>query len=154
VRISQRVYFSIWSETLPAAEMTGYLGIEPDELGVRASRRSEPPIPVGHSWSLHCRERGLKLDEQIGKVLQRVEPIKQRLLDLAAGQDVDYRLIIVRYLDDDDGEEEEFLAAITKDGKLLEGVPGQHQLLGWVLTPDQMTLLASIRCPIVADEYG
>jgi uncharacterized protein DUF4279 len=110
--------------------------------------RSGPPVPVGHSWSLHCRERGLRLNEQIGKVLERVEPIRQRLLDLAACQDMDYRLIIVRYFDDEDGEEEEFLAAITKDGKLLEGPPGQHQLLGWFLTPEQMAFLASIRCAI------
>ena len=50
--------------------------------------------------------------------------------------------------------EESFEAVVTEDGKLLERLPGQHQLLGWHLTHEQLGFLASIRCSIDADEYG
>ena len=154
MKISQRVYFAIGSGTLPAAEVTAFLGAEPDKIMVRGSKRSQPPIPAAHSWELHCRDRGLTLDAQIGKVMARVEPLQLRLLDLVTSQDVDLELVIVRFLGDEDGEEESFEAAITEDGKLLERLPGQHQLLGWHLTHEQLGFLASIRCSIDADEYG
>jgi hypothetical protein len=154
MRISQRVYFDVSSDTISAAAVTACLAVEPDELQVRASRRTQPPVPALHSWSVHCRERGLTLDAQISVVLARIEPMHKRLLDLAASHEVSYRLIIVRYLDDADGEEEQCDAAITKDGKLLERLPGQHQLLGWSLTHEQLGFLASIRCSVWADEYG
>jgi hypothetical protein len=83
MKISQRVYFAIVSKTLPAAEVTAFLGTEPDKIMVRGSRRSQPPVPVEHSWELHCRDRGLTLDAQIGKILARIESLQLRLLDLA-----------------------------------------------------------------------
>ena len=154
MKISQRVYFAISSETVSAATVTAHLGIEPDELRVRASNRTQPPRPPQHSWSLHCREYGLTLDAQISKVLARIEPVQTRLRDLITSQDVSCTLVIVRDFDDPEGEDEHFEAAITKDGKLLEKLPGQHQLLGWFLTHDQLGFLASIGCSISADEYG
>lgn len=154
MKVSQRVYLDISSETVPAAAVTAFLGMEPDELQVRGAKRAAPPVPVWHSWSVHCSDRGLKIDAQIEKVLERVEPIRSRLVVLASGQDVSVRLVIVRYFDDEDGEEQPFEAAITKDGRLLEKLPGQHQLLGWYLSDEQLGFLAQIRCSIWADEYG
>lgn len=154
MKISQRVYFDVSSETMPAADVTARLGVEPDRLQVRGSRRTQPPVPALHSWSVHCHERGMALDAQISAVLARIEPVRERLLDLAASHKVSLCLVIVRHLDDPDGEEERFDAAITSDGKLLERLPGQHQLLGWSLTHEQLGFLASIRCSIWADEYG
>ncbi len=87
-------------------------------------------------------------------MLARLEPLQDRLRDLACNQDVSFRLIIIRYFNDEDGEEEVFEAAITQDGKLLERLPGQHQLLGWVLTLEQQGFLAPSRLAIWADEYG
>jgi len=154
MKISQRVYFDISSETMPAADVTARLGAEPDRLQVRGSRRTQPPVPALHSWSVQCQEREMALDAQIGTVLARIEPIHQRLLDLAASSTVALRLVIVRYFDDPDGDEERFDAVVTGDGKLLERLPGQHQLLGWSLTCEQLSFLASIRCSIWADGYG
>jgi len=73
---------------------------------------------------------------------------------LVNGEEVSVRLVIVRYFNDEDGEEESFEAAVTKDGRLLEKLPGQHQLLGWYLTAQQLEFLVSINCSISADEYG
>lgn len=80
--------------------------------------------------------------------------MRLRLHDLVTSQQVSFRLIIVRYFNDDDGEEELLDTTITKDGKLLGKLPGQHQLLGWSLACEQLAFLASIQRPIWADEYG
>ena len=154
MRISQRAYFDVSSETVPAAAVTARLGMEPDQLKVRGATRAEPPVPSCHSWSVHCQEPGLRLDAQIGEILRRIEPVRQRLAGLVNGEEVSARLVIVRYFNDADGEEESFEAAVIEGGRLLEKLPGQHQLLGWYLTAQQLEFLGSINCSISADEYG
>jgi hypothetical protein len=89
---------------------------------------------VRHSWKVCLRERGLTLDAQIGRALERVEPLHARLLGLIPGQDVSAQLVIVCDFDDEEGEDELPDVATTEDRKLLEKLPGQHQLLGWFLT--------------------
>jgi hypothetical protein len=91
---------------------------------------------VRHSWKVCLRERGLTLDAQIGRVLERVEPVHARLVGLIPGQDVSAQLVIVCDFDDEDGEDELPDVATTEDRKLLEKLPGQHQLLGWFLTSE------------------
>jgi Domain of unknown function (DUF4279) len=154
MRISQRVYLDVTSETVTADAVTAFLGMEPDHLLVRGAKRDDPPVPFRHSWSIHCRDRGLKIDAQIEKILARIEPIRSRFAAITSHQDVSIRLVIVRHFDDEEGEEESLDAAVTKDGKLLERLPGQHQLLGWYLPVEHLELLAQIRCAIWADEYG
>jgi len=57
--ISQYAYFGLSSLTTSAAEMTAALGIEPDEISVRASRYGGPkPRPAFHRWEIVCREPG------------------------------------------------------------------------------------------------
>jgi hypothetical protein len=157
MKISQRAYFAIRSETFTAADITAFLDTSPDEIMVLGSKRTQPPVPVIHSWSLHCRDRGLMLDAQIGTILARIEPLHPRLQDLVARQDVDLVLAIVRFFGDEDGEdgeEESLETVIAEGGAVLERLAGQHQLLGWHLTHEQLGFLASIRCSIDADEYG
>lgn len=74
MKISQYTYFAIRSETVTAADMTGVLGIEADRLMVRGSRRRDPPVPVSHAWQVICRDRGMTVDQQVEKVLQRLLP--------------------------------------------------------------------------------
>lgn len=155
MKISQYVYFDLSSDTVPAAEITAHLGIEPSEIRVRGAKKTAPrPVPANHSWSVRCREPGLRLDAQTEKVLSQLASSQPKLTSLVARADVTARLVFVRYFDDDEGEEELFDATITEDGELLERLPGQHQLLGWVLDPDQLAFLASIPAAIWADEYG
>jgi hypothetical protein len=66
------------------------------------------------------RERGLTLDAQIGKVLERIEPLHARLLGLIPGQDVSAQLVIVCDFDEEEGEDELPDVATTEDRKLLE----------------------------------
>ncbi len=154
MKISQYVYLDIGSDTVTAAEVTAYLGMEPDKVRVRGTRRAEPPVPASHSWSVTCREPGLPLDIQIGKVLDRVAPLRERLRDLGSTKDVWICLVIVRHFDHPEGEEEHIDAATTERGELLEKLPGQHQLLGWYLDTPQLEFLAYVNAAILADEYG
>jgi hypothetical protein len=62
-------------------------------------------------------------------------------------------LVVVRYLGTPDGEEEDngisYVAA-----RRLERLPGQHQLLGWVLDLDVINLLHRTCAALDVDEYG
>jgi hypothetical protein len=109
---------------------------------------------VHHSWKIECRTAGLRVDEQIEQVLGRIAPVAERVRDLAETDEVATRLQIVRLFDDDDGEEELFEGGIDEDGGLYERLAGQHQLLGWRLTSDQLSLLVSVRASIDSDEYN
>jgi Domain of unknown function (DUF4279) len=154
VRISQYVYFDLSSHTVTAETITSRLGIQPDQTLIRGSRRAEPPIPTRHHWSVHCRERGLCVDDQITVILDRVEPVRAKILDVISGGEVFARLQIVRNFDDESGEEEVLDSFVTPGGGIAEKVPGQHQLLGWILSAEQVAVLASMRATIDSDEYG
>jgi hypothetical protein len=155
VRISQYVYFALRSERTTAHEMTAQLGLEPDEIGVRGSRRADPPRPVCHTWKVVCRERGLTVDEQIGRVLNRLEPHADRIAALvtaidAAEPGITAILQVVRSFNGDDGEEED---PGPTDGGLVK-LPGQHQLLGWHVDRRVLTFLQRVGAELDVDEYG
>ncbi len=59
-------------------------------------------------------------------------------------------LQLVRYFDDEDGEEEE----LSPSDAPLRKLAGQHQLLGRHLEADSLRFLARVRAAIDADEYG
>ncbi|WUG05325.1 DUF4279 domain-containing protein [Streptomyces sp. NBC_00467] len=67
--------------------MTAVLGIEPDETAVRASRSTVPPLPAHHRWKIVCRRTGLRVDEQVACVLDRLRPHTGRLAALAGQLD-------------------------------------------------------------------
>lgn len=154
MRISQYVYFDLSSDTVTAETITSRLGIQPDQTSIRGSRRAEPPIPTRHHWSVRCSERGLCVDDQITRVLDRIEPMRGKILDLISGGEVFARLQIVRNFDDESGEEEVLDSFVTPGGGIAGKVPGQHQLLGWILSAAQVAVLASMRATIDSDEYG
>ncbi|MEV7567922.1 DUF4279 domain-containing protein [Streptomyces tanashiensis] len=62
---------------------TALLGVQPDETKVRGSRVVEPAIPACHQWRIVCREPGLRVDEQIALVLDRLRPHTDRIAGLA-----------------------------------------------------------------------
>jgi hypothetical protein len=59
-------------------------------------------------------------------------------------------LQLVRFFDDEDGEEEE----LSPPDAPLQKLSGQHQLLGWHLDRDSLGFLAHVGAEIDADEYG
>jgi hypothetical protein len=168
VRITQYTYFALSSTTVSAAEITAVIGLAPDTSSVRGARRADPPVPVNHSWHILCKEPGLRVDEQVTVVLERIAPYADRLRALVEARPVCASLRVVRYFEDDDGAmdadaetvpdtsgEREYHEPVTSaDGATLTVIPGQHQLLGFHLTPSQLGLLASLHAGIDADEYG
>lgn len=156
MRILQYAYFTMGSRHVPAAEITARLGIEPDEFMVRGTRRLDPPIPVSHSWQIVCRRSGMTVDEQLETVVSRLRPYTGQLrvlLDELRADDPEYgggALRVVRYFDDEDGEEEE----LSPPHADLQKIAGQHQLLGWVLARSVMEFLMDLDIELDADEYG
>jgi hypothetical protein len=156
MRMRQYVYFALFSERMAAAEMTARLLLEPDTISVRASRRAQPPRPVSHAWKIECRARGLGVDEQIGRVLDRLEPGMDRVVALAgelAAHEPETggaRLSVVRYFNDEDGEGE----LVDSPVPGLTKLPGQHQLLGWNLDRRVLEFLLAVGADLDIDEYG
>lgn len=83
--------------------------IEPDKVMIRGSRRAEPPSPVKHGWEVICDDRGMTVDEQVRKVIDRVRPRQAAIAELTREPDARCWTVleIVRYFDDQTGEEEE-----------------------------------------------
>ncbi|MCX5117886.1 DUF4279 domain-containing protein [Micromonospora sp. NBC_00362] len=140
MRVHQYVYFSLRSDRLPSREMATRLGMEPDEISVKGSKRENPPVPAVHSWRVVCRDSGLTVDEQIDRIIDRLGPIADqiaalvRVIDEAEGEGITSTLQVVRYFNDDDGD--------------------QHQRLGWHLDRRALEFLHHTRAELDVDEYG
>lgn len=157
MRVRHYSYFAFRSETVPAAAITARLRTEPDKFQVRGSRTDVPPRPVCHAWEVTCDQPGLRVDEQLAAIYRRLSPHLDALAALATELRRTNRgsvaLVVVRHFDTSDGEEEN--DGITHvDGRRLERLPGQHQLLGWVLHPDVINLLHRTGAALDVDEYG
>ncbi|MFG1838589.1 DUF4279 domain-containing protein [Micromonospora sp. NPDC049175] len=140
MRVHQYAYFSLRSDQLSAREMATRLGMEPDETSVKGSRRANPPVPRVHSWRVMCRDSGLTVDEQVDRLIDRLEPIADeiaalvRAIDESEGEGLTSTLQVVRYFGDDDG--------------------AQHQRLGWHLDRRAVAFLQRTGAELDVDEYG
>ncbi|MEJ8667564.1 DUF4279 domain-containing protein [Streptomyces sp. MS1.AVA.1] len=148
--LRQFVYFALSSDRVTAGEMAAFLGIEPDETTVRGSRRTAPvALPASHRWKVVCRERGLRVDEQITEVVRRLRPHTGRVAELARrleteeGSDGAAVLQIVRYFNDSE-EATEHSLPVPLD---------QPNLFGWHLDRDVLDFLAATRAVLDVDEY-
>jgi hypothetical protein len=155
VRIKQLAYFGIFSETVSADDVGRRIGLESERTSVRGSRIADPPRPKFHIWRAQCDTPGLTVDEQIARVMARLDPYRAAIgRAIAEIEDAHASLSVVRYfgawLAEDEGEEEEL--TVTPDG--LEKLPGQHQLLGWHLSREVMEFLLDVGAEMDFDEYG
>ncbi|MBQ0892801.1 DUF4279 domain-containing protein [Micromonospora sp. U56] len=154
--ISQYAYFALSSNRVSAAEITGRLGIEPDEIVVRGSRRASPVRPASHRWKITCRKPGLTVDEQINRIVDRLFGHAERIGELAVElDDIDgapgaSMLQAVRVFEHPDGEDED----LTSPVEGMQKLPGQHQLLGWHIDARVLEFLRQTRAELDVDEYG
>ena len=85
---------------MPASEMSAVLGLEPDEITVRAVDLVDPPVPASHEWMVTCRDPEKTVDEQVEDLVQRLAPYTAQIAQLAAHLERDEcggaRLHIVR----------------------------------------------------------
>ncbi|MFB7382524.1 DUF4279 domain-containing protein [Kitasatospora purpeofusca] len=148
--LHQYVYFGVFSRRTSAAEMAALLNIEPDEATVRGSRFTEPVMrPVSHAWKIVCREPGLRVDEQIDRVLGRLRPHTDRIAELAgrlAAEEHEHGgavLQVVRYFNDTDQEQQPVQQVDQEDPNLF----------GWHLDRDVLDFLTATGAVLDIDEY-
>lgn len=134
MRVEQYSYFAIKSSTVPAAEMTRRLGVEPDEVLVRGSRDLERDVPRVHAWKI-VRRSVETVDEQIQHLVDRLLPIRDELVRLAAGPEIDAVVQVVRYFNHDGAADSE------------------RAPIGWGLEPQTVSFLADVRARVDFDEY-
>ncbi|MFC9880040.1 DUF4279 domain-containing protein [Streptomyces libani] len=139
----QYAYFALFSRHTSADDMTSQLGISPDEVTVRGSRFTEPvTVPVDHSWMVVCREPGLRVDEQITRILDRLQAHTDRIADLTrhlAGTGGGAVLQVVRCFNDTD--------------RARPGTADVPNLLGWHLDRRVLDFLGATGAALDVDEY-
>ncbi|MFF9778588.1 DUF4279 domain-containing protein [Streptomyces sp. NPDC013978] len=139
----QYAYFALFSRHVSADAMTLQLGMTPDEVTVRGSRFTEPAVvPVDHSWMVVCREPGLRVDEQITRILDRLQPHTDRICDLTgqlARTGGGAVLQIVRYFNDTD--------------QAHSGTVDAPSFLGWHLDRNVLDFLSATGAELDIDEY-
>ncbi|GAA1404154.1 DUF4279 domain-containing protein [Catellatospora coxensis] len=152
MRLRQYVYFALKSEEVSAAEITARLGVEPDEVVVRGSRRTDPFVrPVCHIWMVVCREPNLTVDEQMDQVVGRLLAYADRIGELVAEPDeagerpIFSVLQVVRYFWDD---EEDAAAPVVQES------PPLRNLFGWHLDARVLDFLRRTHAELDVDEYG
>ncbi|GAA2820021.1 DUF4279 domain-containing protein [Streptomyces showdoensis] len=152
--LHQYVYFALSSRRITPQEITEALGIAPDETRVHNPRRlpADPAQPFRQSWKVVCREPGLRVDEQIAHVLDRLRPQTARIAELMkrfnAGDDdpdqgLEARLEVVRYFNDTEQQGE----AVLPDDQ------DEPNLFGWWLDREAIAFLAATGAYLDVDEY-
>lgn len=149
--MSQYVYFALSSKTTTAQEITAFLGMKPDEVTVRGSRLTEPVVrPVLHRWKIVCRDSGLRVDEQVARVLDRLRPHTQRIAELAGGlatQDPSHTAAVLQIV--------RYFHVADEDGESDPPTPPDPQpyLFGWHLDRTVLDFLAVTGAELDVDEY-
>jgi hypothetical protein len=149
VQVNQYAYFGLFSRSISASEMAAVIGLEPDETTVRGSRRTEPnAIPVRHCWKIVCREPGLRVDEQIARIIDRLAPHTAVIAALAGRLDTEDEgsgavLEVVRYFNDKEAEQHNHSDAAVETPNLF----------GWHLDREVLDFLHATGAVLDVDEY-
>ncbi|WP_253784054.1 DUF4279 domain-containing protein [Nocardia amikacinitolerans] len=146
MKTRQYCYFALKSDTLSAAEITRQLGMEPDEVRVGGSRSSEHVLPRCHVWRI-VRHSDESVDEQIQHLVDRLNPIRSKLISLRAESNVDSTMQVVRYFHDQDG------AQAAPGGTPWEQAQQRPRPLGWHLSMPVVEFLSATRTELDVDEY-
>ena len=148
---SMRQYarFGFWGDSVSAAAITERLGMEPDKVLVRGSRRANPPRPVQHAWELTCDQPRQRVEDLVAELLGRLAPhldgIEALATELHTTNTGAATLRIVRNFDTDQDE------GSDDDGRPSPGL--ESQLLGWHLDTNVIAFLHRTRASIDIDEY-
>ncbi|MFG3254927.1 DUF4279 domain-containing protein [Streptomyces sp. NPDC048172] len=143
--VDQYVYFALKSERTSAREMADFLGFEPDEKTLRGSRGTEPALPVCHSWKIVCRTSGLRVEEQIAQVVERLQHHTARIAELVRQLDQEPEpgnaavLQVVRYFEQPAGSDRD--------------TDAEPNLCGWHLDREVLDFLTVTGTVLDVDEY-
>ena len=133
MRTLQYTYFAIKSVALSAEDVAGRLRMAADEVMVLGSRDAERRLPRCHAWKI-VRRSGESVDDQIQHLVDRLRPVRDRLVPLVTDFEVSPVMQVVRYFHHDDG---------------IQG----HRPLGWHLPLPVLEFLTATRTTLDVDEY-
>lgn len=153
MRISQYAYFSLSSETVTAAAITGSLGVEPDNILVRGARDAARVIPRVHEWSVMARPDNRPVNDMVTGLLGRLEPVIAKIATVVREMPVQARLQLVRNFDDPEGVDDDGTTP-EMAARGWERLGGQHHLLCWHLDRQALEFLARTSAELDVDEYG
>ncbi|MFG1771619.1 DUF4279 domain-containing protein [Nocardia salmonicida] len=94
MKIRQYSYFELASTIVSAAELTIRLGVEPDQLAVKGTTNARGRVCRLHSWRISD-DLGGAVDEQLERLIVRLEPGRTQLTALASDADVWSRMASV-----------------------------------------------------------
>lgn len=155
LKIKQYTYFALHSASLSCDEIEVQVGIVADEHKTfgEEEHSQDSSQQIIHSWQLICYDN-IPVDKQIDSLVERLKPAQTALQKLAGTDDVVAVMQVVRYLDDDEGEDEIIETYNDPVHGELTKLSGQHQLLGWELEPQTIAFLAGINASLSVDEYN
>jgi hypothetical protein len=108
-----------------------------------------PCLPACHAWQVRCEERGLRVHEQIDRVLTRLIPVTAKIAELCReSAEPTAVLEVVRFFNDEGGEDPK---PQPTQGNWVR-IPDQH-LLCWGLDRQVIEFLAATGAFLDVDEY-
>lgn len=149
MKVKQYCYFAVKSEIVSAAEISMRLGMEADAVVVMGSK-VPGLVPRCHSWKLVERDAERDSDgigDQIQRLVDRLSPIRSRLITLTANPDVSSVMQVVRYSDDPEG------VRAAPGGTPADQMGQWSRPLGWHLSLPTIEFLSSTRTELDVDEY-
>ncbi|MFD7845487.1 DUF4279 domain-containing protein [Nocardia sp. NPDC059764] len=146
MKIRQYSYFQLVSSVVSAAEMTIRLGVEPDEVEVKGTTRAGGRVRGVHTWRIEDSVEGA-IDDQIERLIDRLEPGRAQLIAMTSDPDIWSRLSVVRYFHDPDG------VHYAPGGTPIDEVRDWPRPLGWNLSVPTLQFLTSTATSLDVDEY-
>lgn len=137
MRTLQYCYFALKSTTISAADITARLLMPPDEVMVVGSRNRERSLPRCHAWKI-VRRGSESVDDQIQHIVDRLSPVRARLVALVSEPDVSSVMAVVRYFHHDRGTASD---------------DSQARPLCWNLSLPVIEFLTATRAMLDVDEY-
>ncbi|WP_107654613.1 DUF4279 domain-containing protein [Nocardia suismassiliense] len=150
MKVRQYCYFAVKSEVVSAAEVGAWLGMDADAVLVMGSKSAERRIPRCHSWKIIERDAGCSADgigDQIQRLVERLSPVRDRLIELTARDEVSSVLQVVRYFGDPDG------VSGAPDGSSPEQAGQWSRPFGWHLSMAVLEFLSATGTELDVDEY-
>jgi hypothetical protein len=154
VRIRQRAYLSVKSDTLTPPDISELLGLEPTEAKARGYSDPLRGLPRCHLWSLASGVgEAAPLRHHLDVLLPILRSHDDALRVVSGHESTIIDLVIVRYFEDGEEDFDEATYGVNP-GEEFVRLSGQHPFLGWTLESAEIELLSACGVALDIDEYG
>lgn len=154
MRIRQRAYLSVKSETLSPSKISEMLGLEPTQAQVQGSSDPLRGTPRCHLWSLASGvSQSAPVHDHLNALLPILRSHQEALRAVSRRESTMIYLVVVRYFDEGGEEFDEATYGLNPDEDVVR-LSGQHPFLGWALQSADIELLSECGVGLDVDEYG